>query len=167
VIVPNAHAAAPEGGRCRGVRSTSPARPRSRSHSRCSDYASFNRDTLKIVEYYEGHADLRQRALLLVPRVFAWPDVIVVTADPSVPTVTYSPRGLGRLRDAHPTTRHSPLADVLGRSRAALLSQLDLPMSTTQLACQLNLSAPTLDVHLRALQAAGIVSSRRTSAPCS
>ncbi|WP_323374088.1 helix-turn-helix domain-containing protein [Plantactinospora alkalitolerans] len=50
---------------------------------------------------------------------------------------------------------------VLGRSRAAILAQLDLPMSTTQLACQLNLAAPTLSVHLKALHGAGIVSAGR------
>ncbi|HEY3035840.1 MAG TPA: DUF5937 family protein, partial [Streptosporangiaceae bacterium] len=36
---------------------------------------SFHRDTLQITKYYTGHADLRQRGLLLVPCVFAWPDV--------------------------------------------------------------------------------------------
>ncbi len=41
------------------------------------------------------------------------------------------------------------------------MAQLDLPMSTTQLACQLNLSAPTLSVHLGILRAAGVVDSRR------
>jgi DNA-binding transcriptional ArsR family regulator len=41
------------------------------------------------------------------------------------------------------------------------VAQLDLPMSTTQLACQLNLSAPTLSVHLGILRAAGVVDSRR------
>ncbi|WP_323374087.1 DUF5937 family protein [Plantactinospora alkalitolerans] len=40
---------------------------------------SFHDDTLRIVKYYEGHADLRHRGLLLVPCVFAWPDVIVRT----------------------------------------------------------------------------------------
>ncbi|HEU5417728.1 MAG TPA: helix-turn-helix domain-containing protein, partial [Streptosporangiaceae bacterium] len=37
----------------------------------------------------------------------------------------------------------------------------DLPMSTTQLATALTLSAPTLSAHLHALLRAGIVSSRR------
>jgi DNA-binding transcriptional ArsR family regulator len=121
---------------------------------------SFHRDTLQITKYYSGHADLRQRGLLLLPCVFAWPDVIVRTADPE-PALTYSPRGLGRLWDTPATPRYSPLADVLGRTRAAILAQLDLPMSTTQLSCQLNLTAPTLSVHLKTLQAAGIVSARR------
>ncbi|HKE70035.1 MAG TPA: DUF5937 family protein [Nocardioidaceae bacterium] len=121
----------------------------------------FADETLRIVKYYEGHSDLGGRGLLLVPCVFAWPDVIVLTAQPNVPTVSYSPRGLGRLWEEHPAPADTALANVLGRTRAALLTQLDLPMSTTQAATQLALSAPTLSVHLQALRAAGLLSSRR------
>lgn len=121
----------------------------------------FADETLRIVKYYEGHADLGGRGLLLVPCAFAWPDVIVLTARPNVPTVSYSPRGLGRLWEEHPAPADAALADVLGRTRATLLTQLDLPMSTIQAATQLALSAPTLSVHLQALRAAGLLSSRR------
>lgn len=122
---------------------------------------TFADETLRILKYYDGHADLGGRGLLLVPCAFAWPDVIVLTAQPNVPTVSYSPRGVGRLWEEHPAPADTALADVLGRTRAALLTQLDLPMSTTQAATQLALSAPTLSVHLQALRAAGLLSSRR------
>jgi DNA-binding transcriptional ArsR family regulator len=118
-------------------------------------------DTLLITKAYCGQTALGGRGLLLVPCVFAWPDVLVVTAPPHQPTVSYSPRGIGRLWETTPATSESPLADLLGRSRAAIVAQLDLPMTTTQLACQLNLTAPTLSVHLKTLHAAGVVSSRR------
>ncbi len=121
----------------------------------------FAEETLNVVKYYEGHADLGGRGLLLVPCAFAWPDVIVRTAQPDVPTVTYSPRGLGRLWEQQPAPAGAALSDVLGRTRAALLSQLDLPMSTTQAATQLALSAPTLSVHLQALRAVGLLTSHR------
>ena len=121
---------------------------------------AFRDGTLEITKYYRGDADLRRRGLLLVPCVFAWPDVVVRTADP-LPAITYSPRGLGRLWEAPATGAATPLADLLGRTRAAVLAQLDLPMSTTQLACLLDLSAPTLNVHLKTLQAAGILAARR------
>ncbi|TDV44948.1 DUF5937 family protein [Actinophytocola oryzae] len=117
-------------------------------------------DLLTIVKYYEGRARLRERGLLLVPCAFAWPDVLVSTADP-LPSLTYSPRGLGRLWESAPDVTDSPLADVMGRTRATILALLELPMSTTQLAAQLALAAPTLNVHLRSLRAAGILSSRR------
>ncbi|MBO2445643.1 helix-turn-helix domain-containing protein [Actinomadura barringtoniae] len=122
---------------------------------------SFVDQTLRIVKYYEGHADCDGRGLLLIPCAFAWPDVLVRTARPEPPSISYSPRGLGRLWEKHPEPTGSALAGVLGPTRAALLSQLDLPMSTTQAATQMALSAPTLSVHLQALRAAGLLTSRR------
>jgi DNA-binding transcriptional ArsR family regulator len=122
---------------------------------------SFDRDTLRVVKYYEGTAELGNQGLLLIPCVFAWPDVIVRTADPQ-PTVSYTPRGVGRLWESRTTEPgQSPLAGVLGNTRAAILVQLDLPMSTTHLASQLELAAPTVNVHLKALHQAGIVCSHR------
>jgi DNA-binding transcriptional ArsR family regulator len=117
-------------------------------------------DLLTIVKYYEGRAQLRERGLMLVPCAFMWPDVRVSTADP-LPSLTYSPRGLGRLWESAPDARESPLAAVMGRTRATILALLELPMSTTQLAAQVELAAPTLNVHLKSLQAAGILTSRR------
>jgi DNA-binding transcriptional ArsR family regulator len=117
-------------------------------------------DLLTIVKYYNGRARLRQRGLLLVPCAFVWPDVLVSTADP-LPSITYPPRGLGRLWEPVPHPGASPLAGVIGRTRAAILALLELPMSTTQLAAELGLAKPTLNVHLKSLQAAGILSSRR------
>lgn len=122
---------------------------------------TFADQTLRIVNYYEGHADCGGRGLLLVPCAFAWPDVLVRTAQPGPPSVSYSPRGLGRLWEKHPKRAGSALSGVLGQTRAALLAQLDLPMSTSQAATQMALSAPTLNVHLQALRAAGLLTSRR------
>lgn len=122
---------------------------------------TFADQTLRVVKYFEGHADCGGRGLLLVPCAFAWPDVLVRTAQPGPPSVFYSPRGLGRLWEKHPKQAGSALAGVLGRTRAALLAQLDLPMSTSQAATQMALSAPTLSVHLQALRAAGLLTSRR------
>ncbi|HEY4018934.1 MAG TPA: DUF5937 family protein [Pseudonocardiaceae bacterium] len=121
----------------------------------------FDKDTLRVVKYYEGTAELGNRGLLLIPCVFAWPDVIVRTADPQ-PAVSYTPRGVGRLwENPAGEPEGSSLAGVLGNTRAAILAQLDLPMSTTHLASQLELAAPTVNVHLKALHQAGIVSSHR------
>ncbi len=53
------------------------------------------------------------------------------------------------------------MASVLGNTHAAILARLDLPMSTTYLASQLELAAPTVNAHLKALHRAGIVASHR------
>lgn len=121
----------------------------------------FEQHTLRIQKYYDTDADLDGRGLLLIPCAFAWPDVIVLTAHPSTPTVSYSPRALGRLWESPRTGPGTALADVLGRTRANLRSQLDLPMATTQIAAQLALSAPTLNVHLKAMHRAGLLNARR------
>jgi DNA-binding transcriptional ArsR family regulator len=101
------------------------------------------------------------QGVLLVPCVFTWPAGLAVTAAPHVPTITYPPRGLGRLWEDRQDTTDSPLADLVGRTRAAIVSHLDLPMSTTHLAHQLGVSAPTLSVHLSILRNAGVVTSHR------
>lgn len=116
-------------------------------------------DLLTVAKYYTDRARLRGRGLLLIPCAFAWPDVLVSTADP-LPSLTYSPRGLGRLWETR-SEAGSPLAAVVGRTRATILALLELPMSTTQLAAQLGLAAPTLNAHLKSLRAAGILSARR------
>ena len=104
---------------------------------------------------------LAGQGVLLVPCVFTWPAALSVPEAPHVPTITYPPRGLGRLWEDRQDTADSPLADLVGRTRAAIVSHLDLPMSTTQLAHQLGVSAPTLSVHLSILRNAGVVDSRR------
>jgi DNA-binding transcriptional ArsR family regulator len=101
------------------------------------------------------------QGVLLVPCVFTWPAGLAVTGAPHIPTITYPPRGLGRLWEDRQDTTDSPLADLVGRTRAAIVSHLDLPMSTTHLAHQLGVSAPTLSVHLSILRNAGVVASRR------
>ena len=115
----------------------------------------------RIVKYYEGHADLGGRGLLLVPCAFG------VAGCPGADGTAERADGhllAARPRPAverHPAQAETALSDVLGRTRAALLSQLDLPMSTTQAATQLALSAPTLSVHLQALRAVGLLTSQR------
>jgi DNA-binding transcriptional ArsR family regulator len=117
---------------------------------------------IHVEKYYDTTASADRRGLLLIPSVFAWPDVIVRTAHPHPPILTYSPRGHARLwRDVDPVDHSQALGDLLGKTRAALLLHLDLPMTTTQLARHLAISPPTANSHLKVLQSAGIVASRR------
>ena len=122
---------------------------------------SFDGDAIRVEKYWDETVDLGGRGLLLVPCVFAWPDVIVQTVEPHTPTLSYSPRGMALLWTTSSLRDRTALADVLGRTRALLLAALDLPMSTTQLSDQLELAPPTVNAHLKALTNAGILSSRR------
>ncbi|MFI6829670.1 helix-turn-helix domain-containing protein [Kribbella sp. NPDC050241] len=122
----------------------------------------FTGDRIVIERPFCCHGEpMTGQGVLLVPCVFNWPAALAVTAAPHVPTITYPPRGLGRLWEDRQETADSPLADLVGRTRAAIVSHLDLPMSTTHLAHQLGVSAPTLSVHLGILRNAGVVDSRR------
>jgi DNA-binding transcriptional ArsR family regulator len=123
----------------------------------------FTGTKIEVTRPYHCHdSPLPGQGLLLVPCVFGWPVTLVIAESPYVPTLTYPPRGIGRLWESQPEdTAGTPLADLVGKTRAAIVAQLDLPMSTTQLACQLSLSAPTLSVHLGILRSAGVVDSRR------
>lgn len=62
-----------------------------------------------------------------------------------------------------PPGTEAPLAAVLGTAWANILALLELPMSITQLAAQLNATPPTVNAPLKALHRAGIVTPRRDS----
>ncbi|MCX5205694.1 winged helix-turn-helix domain-containing protein [Streptomyces sp. NBC_00237] len=100
--------------------------------------------------------------LLLVPCVFAWPRLLVLHNAPHQPTLTYSPRGIGQLWSAQGDARPQPLAELMGRSRAALLAHLDLPVSTTQLASYLGVSSAAVSQHLAVLRRCDLVTSHRS-----
>ena len=57
--------------------------------------------------------------------------------------------------------KDSPVAQLLGYTRAQILAQLDLPMSTTQLACILDLAAGTVNGHLKVMSASGLTDTIR------
>jgi DNA-binding transcriptional ArsR family regulator len=105
------------------------------------------------------HDDLAGRGLLLTPSVFA-PRVFTMTSGAWQPMLRYPPRGLAELWTPR---RRSPgaLAGVLGRTRAALLAELDSPASTAELAVRSGLTPGGVSQHLTALLAAGLVQRHR------
>ena len=109
---------------------------------------------------WNSTSNLGAAGLLLVPCVFTWP-ALAFTKDVDQPMLTYGPRGVGRVWAGTPDGS-PPLAQLLGRSRAALLAHLDLPVSTTQLTVRLGLTAPAISEHLSVLRRAGLVTSRRS-----
>ncbi|MFG1906561.1 ArsR/SmtB family transcription factor [Kribbella sp. NPDC048928] len=60
-----------------------------------------------------------------------------------------------------PTTADA-LADLLGRTRAAVLRSLVHPATTTQLSRRLGISLPSTSDHTRILRAAGLITTHRT-----
>ncbi|MFF5423429.1 MULTISPECIES: DUF5937 family protein [unclassified Streptomyces] len=100
--------------------------------------------------------------LLLVPSVFAWPRILTRSVHPDPPQLAYPARGIGSLWDPRPAAATDAVAAVLGRSRTLLLTELDTPASTTQLAAHCGLSAAGTSQHLIALRNAGLVTAHRS-----
>lgn len=105
--------------------------------------------------------ELDERGLLLLPSVFSWPRVLIVSAPPWQPTIVYPARGVGMLWEPEAPVPPDALAKLLGASRAAILSALDRPRSTSELARVLEISPGGVSQHLNILRSAGLVSRRR------
>ncbi|MEU8772362.1 DUF5937 family protein [Streptomyces sp. NPDC048606] len=99
--------------------------------------------------------------LLLVPTVFAGPRLLTRVRIPDPPQLAYPARGVGALWEARPVPRTEAIAAVLGRSRTLLLTELEAPASTTELAHRTGISPAGVSQYLTALRAAGLVSAHR------
>ena len=104
--------------------------------------------------------DLAGRGLLLVPSVFSPHKTSAMTEEPWQPTVIYPARGVALLWEEARTAPEA-LSKVLGRSRAALLADLDAPRTTTDLAQRLEMTPGGVSQHLTALKESGFVTARR------
>ncbi|MCT2594466.1 DUF5937 family protein [Streptomyces sp. N2-109] len=105
--------------------------------------------------------DVGGRGVLLMPSVFAWPDVISGFAPPWQPTVVYPARGMAGLWQQPAPGAPDTLIRLLGPNRAALLGGLDEPASTTALARRHGLALSSVSAHLRTLRDAGLLTARR------
>ncbi|WP_208761051.1 ArsR/SmtB family transcription factor [Micromonospora orduensis] len=104
-----------------------------------------------------GYA-LGGRGLVLVPSLFAWPNVFVKASEPWAPVLRYPARGVGSMW--HSDTPGADLAPVIGQARAALLAELTTP-TTTSLARRTGLIPSGVSAHLSRLTAAGLVTRQR------
>lgn len=111
----------------------------------------------------EEHSAPKGHGVILVPSVFRFPG-LAVNSSTATPVLSYPARGAGRLwleSRRRGEEYESPLVDLLGRSRAALLSDLHVPRTTTSLARRHDLAPATVSRHLSVLTAAGLLITRR------
>lgn len=116
---------------------------------------------VQITHRADQTVDLGGRGLLLVPSVFVWPQVVVYTDPPWPHALIYPARGTAALLEPADARPPSALADLLGRSRARLLTSLAEPASTTHLAASLRLAPGAVGDHLSVLRRAGLVNRAR------
>ncbi|MEV4116616.1 DUF5937 family protein [Nonomuraea sp. NPDC049695] len=125
---------------------------------------SWNEDTLRLL--LRRRALTREtagRGLLLIPSAFTGPGLFSRVTPPDPPQLAYPARGIGSLWTPRPTVATDALAAVLGRSRTRLLTELDAPASTTELAARTGLSPSGVSQYLTAMRDAGLVSAHRAS----
>ena len=94
--------------------------------------------------------------VVLTPSVFL-PRPALWAGTPGSVMLGYPARGRGQVWAA-PSVLGTP---VLGERRAALLTDLEVPRSTSELAARHRLSPATVSYHLNRLRAAGLVTSRQ------
>ncbi|WP_194904452.1 DUF5937 family protein, partial [Catenulispora rubra] len=109
----------------------------------------------------DEHHDLDGRGLVLMPSVFKWDEVVVITDAPWQPTLVYPARGLGNAFEPRRGTSAAALTKLVGRTRAHLLTGLDEPTSTSLLAHRHALALGTVSEHLTVLREAGMVVGER------
>jgi DNA-binding transcriptional ArsR family regulator len=130
-------------------------------HPMVSYEASGDGGTVTIHRPHDNDRTLAGEGVVLIPSVFTWPEVASGVAPPHQPALAYPARGIGGLwSDARPEPS-AALAKLLGRHRAAVLTALVEPASTTALAGRLGLAPSSVSAHLRALRDAGLLVSRR------
>jgi hypothetical protein len=117
-------------------------------------------DRLEINQKHQDTIELGGRGLLLVPSAFLWGRPLVISDEPWLPTVIYPARGVGTLWESGPTTPEA-LAALVGKTRASLLTALEAPRSTTEIARRLGVSPGGVSQHLSVLRDGGLVVSRR------
>jgi DNA-binding transcriptional ArsR family regulator len=109
---------------------------------------------------YEQKIDLEGRGLLLIPVAFL-SGVAAMFDPPWQPAVMYPPRGLGTLWAPEPCDDEEALAELVGARRARVLTSLDSPAATVDLAERLDASPAGISEHLGVLCRAGLVDARR------
>jgi DNA-binding transcriptional ArsR family regulator len=123
----------------------------------------LHQSTIRIDKTGDRNYDLEGNGLLLIPCVFAGSCLMFDPGSLGLPTIDYRPRGLGNVWDSNGSTPHGgdPLGDLIGPSRTAILRNVELPRTTTDLARELSLSGATVSVHLSILKRCGMVTSWR------
>lgn len=99
--------------------------------------------------------------LTLVPSVFCrGVSAPISAAEP--PFLMYGARGVGTLWQRGSAPAGAALVDLLGRTRAELLTDLADPASSTELAARRGTTVSAVNQHLRVLRASGLLVSART-----
>jgi DNA-binding transcriptional ArsR family regulator len=124
------------------------------------DTITWHGDRLSAADAFDYSGSLAGQGLLLVPTVMPWPDVRKLV-EPYQPTLAYPVQGIATLWEAGAPPAPNALSALVGRTRAALLTALAQPASTTHLAECLSLTPGAVSQHLSVLHDCGLVARSR------
>jgi DNA-binding transcriptional ArsR family regulator len=98
--------------------------------------------------------------LTLVPTLFSRGASTPISPD-EPPMIMYGARGIGALWEAEAPATGGALVGLIGQARARLLTLLGEPASSTELAVRLGVTPTAVNQHLRAMRAAGLLTTAR------
>lgn len=98
--------------------------------------------------------------LTVVPTLFTRNPSTPISAE-EPPVMFYPARGLGTLWTTDRPQAPRALQDLIGQTRSGLLTLLEAPASSTELAVRLGVTTTAVNQHLRAMRAAGLLTSAR------
>ncbi len=108
----------------------------------------------------EDIARVNEQGITLVPTMFTRQASVPV--DPhEAPIILYPARGQGAMWETERVVNPQAVAEVLGKTRASLLTALTSPASSTELGIRFDVSTSAVNQHLRALRDVGLVTSTR------
>ncbi|NGN94334.1 helix-turn-helix transcriptional regulator [Nocardioides sp. KC13] len=121
-------------------------------------------DDLLTIQLVTSKVDYRRTTagdgLTLVPTLFTRnPSTPISPEEP--PVMFYPARGLGTLWTTDRPQAPRALQDLIGATRSGLLTLLEAPASSTELAVRLGVTTTAVNQHLRAMRAAGLLTSAR------
>ncbi|MFJ2619931.1 DUF5937 family protein [Glutamicibacter sp. NPDC087344] len=100
------------------------------------------------------------RGVMFVPTMFTRRASATLDLD-EAPMVLYPARGQGAMWETENHKSPEAVAQLLGKTRSSLLAAIAAPASSTELGIRFGVSTSAVNQHLRALKAAGLVTSTR------
>lgn len=118
-----------------------------------------DRLTVRTMSYWDGGK--RNPGLLLVPSVFAWPDVFMTVRLPWRTAILYPSRGIADLWEHTSSSCSKGLQLLVGPSRAKMISSLQVPRTTLEMSAAVGLSPAATSEQISKLREVGILERTR------
>jgi DNA-binding transcriptional ArsR family regulator len=125
---------------------------------------NWSNDAVELARPWDLTIDWAHAGVLLVPTTTNMDGVTLIAEAPAPPMLIYPARATASLWGEADVAAEADVVDLIGHTRAALLSQLSEPVTTGELSRRLGLTPGTVSYHLGILRRAGLVRrSRRGS----